>query len=216
MPGELLKNLSSGALQKLFKPIFSLERMTKGLYNHLREVWKKPTREMLQSRLIAWRAGESLVKLAKPTRLDRARALGYKAKKGIIVLRVRLKRGGRKRTRHKHGRKSRKQYVRKILKMNYQWVAEIRAEKNYPNLEVLNSYLVAKDGKSYFYEVIMVDPDKPEIKNDPVYNWICNPENKNRAQRGLTSSARKSRGLRTRTRNLKVRPSLRAWNRKGK
>jgi large subunit ribosomal protein L15e len=190
--------------------------MVKGIYQKLRQIWKKPTREMLQSRLIQWRAGESYVEVEKPLRLDRARALGYKAKKGIVVLRVRVKRGGRKRTRHKHGRKSRKQYVRKILKMNYQWVAEIRAEKRYPNLEVLNSYQIARDGKYYFYEVIMVDPDKPEIKNDPVYNWICKPENRNRAQRGLTSAARKSRGLRHKGPNMKVRPSLRAWERQGK
>lgn len=100
--------------------------------------------------------------------------------------------------------------------MSYQWVAEIRATKNYPGLEVLNSYLLGKDGKHYFYEVIMVDPSKPEIKTDRVLNWICRPENRNRALRGLTSAAKKSRGLRTKSRNMKVRPSLRAWNRQGK
>src|SRR3989344_3688369 len=183
--------------------------MTQELYHYLGKAWKKPTREMTQTRLIAWRAGGSIVKVDKPLRLDRARALGYKAKKGFVVFRVRLKRGGRKRTRHTHGRMSRKQHVRKILKMNYQWVAEIRAEKKFPNLEVLNSYPLAKDGKFYFYEVIMVDPSRPEIKNDPVMKWICGNENHNRAQRGLTSAARKSRGLRSRSHNMKVRPSLR-------
>ncbi|MEK6850548.1 MAG: 50S ribosomal protein L15e [Nanoarchaeota archaeon] len=190
--------------------------MAKGAYHYIREVWKKPGRDLLQTRLIEWRAGESFVKVDKPLRLDRARALGYKAKKGFVVFRVRIKRGGRKRTRHKHGRKSRKQYVKKILKMNYQWVAEIRVEKKYPNLEVLNSYPIAKDGKYYFYEVIMIDPSRPEIRNDPVFKWICDSANHNRAQRGLTSAARKSRGLRSRSHNMKVRPSLRAWERRGK
>lgn len=190
--------------------------MAKGIYHYIGEIWKKPNRALLQERLVKWRAGESIVKVEKPLRLDRARALGYKAKKGVVVFRVRVKRGGRKRTRHKHGRKSRKQYVRKILKMNYQWVAEIRAEKAYPNLEVLNSYQIARDGKYYFYEVIMIDPTKPEIINDKTMNWIAKDENKNRAQRGLTSAARKSRGLRTKSHNMKVRPSLRAWNRTGK
>lgn len=190
--------------------------MAKGAYHYIREVWKKPGRELLQTRLIEWRAGESFVKVDKPLRLDRARALGYKAKKGFVVFRVRIKRGGRKRTRHKHGRKSRKQYVKKILKMNYQWVAEIRVEKRYPNLEVLNSYPIAKDGKHCFFEVIMIDPSRPEIKNDPVYKWICDNANHNRAQRGLTSAARKSRGLRSRSHDMKVRPSLRAWQRQGK
>ena len=135
--------------------------MAKGVYHYIGEIWKKPTRQLLQTRLIEWRAGGSIVKVVKPLRLDRARALGYKAKKGFVVFRVRVKRGGRKRTRHKHGRKSRKQHVRKILKMNYQWVAEIRAERNYPHLEVLNSYQIGKDGKNYFYEVIMIDPQRP-------------------------------------------------------
>ena len=191
-------------------------KMAQGMYHFIREAWKKPSKQMLQSLLIKWRAGESIEKVEKPLRLDRARALGYKAKKVFVVLRVRVRRGGRKRSRHKHGRKSRKQHVRKVLKMNYQWVAEIRAERAYRNLEVLNSYPIAKDGKYYFYEIIMVDPSKPEILSDPTINWISRSENRNRAQRGLTSAARKSRGLRSKSDNLKVRPSLRSWDRKGK
>ncbi len=190
--------------------------MVQGMHYYLRQIWKNPTRELLHSRMVQWRAGNSIVKVEKPLRLDKAHSLGYKAKKGIVILRVRVKRGGRKRPRHKHGRKSRKQHVRKILKMNYQWVAEQRAEKSHPNLEVLNSYNLGKDGKYYFYEVIMIDPYAPEIKSDKELGWIVNPENRNRAARGLTSAARKSRGLRSRSRNLKVRPSQRAWKRTGK
>ena len=190
--------------------------MAKGMYFYLREAWKKPDRETEHTRMIQWRAGGSIVKVDKPLRLDRARALGYKDKKGVIVVRVRLRRGGRKRTRHKHGRKSRKQYVRKILKMSYQWVAEIRAERAYKNLEILNSYPIGKDGKFYFFEVIMIDPMRPEIQNDPNFSWIAKNSNKNRAQRGLTSAGRKSRGLLSKSHDLKVRPSLRAWNRTGK
>lgn len=190
--------------------------MVQGAYHYLREAWKKPSKELLKERLIEWRRGESAVVVDKPLRLDRARALGYKAKKGFVVVRIKVKRGGRKRPRHKHGRKSRKQHVRKILKMSYQWVAEIRAERKFSNLEVLNSYQIGKDGQHYYYEVIMVDPSKPEIANDPNINWICSPENRKRAQRGLTSAAKKSRGLRTKSPNMKVRPSVRAWNRQGK
>jgi len=102
------------------------------------------------------------------------------------------------------------------LKMSYRWVAEQRAEKRYPNLEVLNSYYLGKDGKHYFFEIILVDPNRPEIKNDPTINWICSPKNKTRAARGLTSAAKKSRGLRTKSRTLKTRPSGRAHRRTGK
>jgi len=46
--------------------------------------------------------------------------------------------------------------------------------------------------------------------------WISEKKNKNRAQRGLTSAGKKSRGLSTKSRDKKVRPSLRAWDRRGK
>lgn len=190
--------------------------MTKGMYAYLRQAWKNPDKEMLHTRMIEWRAGNSIVKVDKPLRLDRARTLGYKAKKGFVVVRVRLKRGGRQRPRHKHGRMSTKQHSRKTLKMNYQWVAEKRAGMKYDNLEVLNSYKLGKDGKHYFFEVILVDPDKPEIINDDTINWIVNGKHRKRAERGLTSAGKKSRGLRHRSPNMKVRPSLRAWHRRGK
>jgi large subunit ribosomal protein L15e len=190
--------------------------MPQGVYHYIGEAWKKPARELWQSRVIQWRAGDSIAKVEKPLRLDRARALGYKAKKGFIVVRVRVKRGGHKRSKHKHGRKSRKQHIRKVLKMSYQWIAETRAEKKYKNLAVLNSYPIGKDGKHYFFEIILVDPSKAEIINDKTISWICRSENRNRAQRGLTSAAKKSRGLLSKSPNMKVRPSGRAWERKGK
>jgi large subunit ribosomal protein L15e len=190
--------------------------MAKGMYHYIGRAWRGLERKEMQPRYIEWRASDAIVEVEKPLRLDRARALGYKAKKGFFVVRVRLNRGGRKRSRHTHGRKSRKQHVRKILKMSYQWVAEQRAEKRYPNLEVLNSYYLGKDGQHYFFEVILVDPFRNEIKNDRTINWICNIENKNRAQRGLTTAGKKSRGLGTKSRNMKTRPSGRAWGRIGK
>lgn len=191
--------------------------MVKGMYAHIREAWKKPDIEALRSRMISWRASNAIEKVEKPSRIDRARSLGYKAKKGIVVVRVRLRRGGRKRERAEvKGRKSRKMTNRKTLKMNYKWVAEIRAARKYKNLEVLNSYWIGQDGMHYFYEVILVDPSKPEIKSDRTLSWITKGTNKKRAERGLTSSAKKSRGLRSKSPKMKVRPSLRSWNRKGK
>jgi len=80
--------------------------------------------------------------------------------------------------------------------MNYQWIAEQRAARKYRNLEVLNSYLLGKDGVHYFYEVILVDPERPEIKNDSRINWIAKPENRGRVFHGLTSAGKKARGLR--------------------
>jgi len=55
----------------------------KGLYHYIREAWKKPDAKTLRERMIGWRASEVIVKVDKPLRIDRARALGYKAKKGL-------------------------------------------------------------------------------------------------------------------------------------
>jgi len=191
--------------------------MTQGMYHYLRQAWKKPDLKTLRERMIEWRASNAIERVEKPLRLDRARALGYKAKKGFIILRVRILRGGRRRKREGvKGRKTRKTTIRKTLKMNYQWVAEIRAARKYPSLEVLNSYKIGKDGKYYFYEVIMIDPSKPEIKNDKTLSWISSYKNRKRAERGLTSAAKKSRGLMSKSPKQKVRPSLRSRKRQGK
>ncbi|MFH1801630.1 MAG: 50S ribosomal protein L15e [archaeon] len=190
--------------------------MTKGLYHYLREAWKKPDKKTLRERMIEWRASPVATKVEKPLRIDRARALGYKDKKGFIIIRVRVKRGGHKRPRPNKKRRSKRLHTRKNLKMNYRWIAEQRVARKYKNLEVLNSYLIGKDGINYFYEVICVDPEKPEIKNDKTISWICEPQNKKRVFRGRTSAGKKSRGLRNKSPTNKSRPSVRAGGRKGK
>ena len=190
--------------------------MAKGLYQHIRKAWKKPDKTTLRERMIEWRKGQRITKIEKPIRLDRARSLGYKAKKGFVVARVTIERGGRSKPRPNKKRRTKRQSVRKVLGMNYKWVAEQRAERKFKNLIVLNSYPIGKDGKHYFYEVILIDPDKPEIKSDKEMAPFIKKENYKRAARGLTSAAKKSRGLRNKGPELKVRPSLRAHKRKGK
>jgi large subunit ribosomal protein L15e len=193
--------------------------MANGVYHYIKEAWKKPTPEHIEEvrkNMIAWREGERVAKLEKPSRLDRARALGYKAKKGILVFRVTLERGGRKKVRPTTKRRSKRFNTKKILKTSYQTVAEQRVQKAHPNLEVLNSYKLGKDGKFYFFEVIAVDKYAAEIKSDPNFRWLQTPANKFRVLRGLTSSGKKSRGFSHKSPNLKIRPSARAWDRRGR
>lgn len=190
--------------------------MVRGLYHYLREAWKKPDAKTLRERMIAWRKEGVFTKVEKPLRLDRARALGYKNKKGFVIIRIRLKRGGHKRSRPNKGRRSKRLHTRKNLKMSYKWIAEQRVARKYKNLEVLNSYQVGKDGVNYFFEVICVDPTKAEIKNDKNLKFITKPKNQNRPMRGLTSAGKKSRGLRNKNPTSKVRPSVRAGKRRGK
>lgn len=192
----------------------------KSTYTYISKTWKRPKESLgplWRNRLIKWRKSNTIERVEKPTRLDRARALGYKAKKGFVIARVRIRRGGRKRPKPKGGRRSKRQTTKKVLKMNYRWVAEQRAARKFPNMEVLNSYWLAQDGLYYFYEVIFVDPSRPEIKADKNINWMLSKKHRRRVFRGLTSAARKSRGLRRKgVRATKIRPSLRAHKRRGK
>lgn len=165
----------------------------KSVYFHLREAFKQKAPAEWQALLTRWRKSQAIVRVQKPFRLDRARALGYKAKTGFVVVRVRLLRGGRQKPQIRGGRRSKRMSRRKVLKMSYQTVAEQRASRKFPNLEVLNSYYLNKDGRNYFFEVILIDPHAPEIIADKKLNWICSGKHKKRALRGLTSSAKKSR-----------------------
>lgn len=171
------------------------------LYKYIREAWKKPdesyVRELMWERAPKWRREKVVQRIDRPTRIDRARNLGYRAKKGFIVVRTRVRRGGRRKTRFTAGRKPKRMGVNKITpSKSIQRIAEERVSKKYPNLEVLNSYWVWSDGKFKFYEVILVDPQSPSIKNDKRINWICSKKHTNRALRGLTSAGTKGRGLR--------------------
>jgi len=68
---------------------------------------------------------------------------------------------------------------------------------------------------NYWFEVILVDKAHPSIKADKRISWIAEKQHTGRVYRGLTSSSRKSRGLRRKGIGAeKIRPSLRAKDRK--
>ena len=116
------------------------------------------------------------------------------------------------------GRQPTKMGVNKMTTgQSLKWIAEQRAQKRYPNLEVLNSYWVAQDGHHKYFEVILVDPVHPNIISDKHINWICQTTMKGRVYRGLTSSGKKARDLRHKGIGAeKVRPSLNAHDHRGK
>ena len=186
-----------------------------GLTKYLRAAWKKPDVKLLRERMIEWRKAGAITKVEKPLRLDRARSLGYKAKKGVTVVRIKIKRGGHKKSRPNKARRTKRLHIRKNLRMNYKEIAETRVARKYNNMEVLNSYQVGKDGMNYFFEVILFDRAAPEIKSDKQLGEFVKAPKK-RALRGITSAARKARGLRNSpVKAPKVRPSLRANRRRG-
>lgn len=197
--------------------------MVKSAYKYMSELWNKaknkdnPNNELQKERLIKYRRQGSVVRVERPTKLSRARTLGYKAKQGYIIVRSKIRRGSRRKSRPSRGRKPKHQGVKKITpRKNLRYIAEERAARRYPNLEVLNSYWVAEDGRHKWYEIIMVDPNHPSIKNDPNINWICEKQHKRRVYRGLTAAGKKTRGLYNKGKGAeKVRPSLRAHDRRG-
>ena len=191
-----------------------------GFYRKIGELWKQPRKTMgadYRHRLVKWRREAATVRIERPTRLDRARSLGYKAKEGIVVVRQRVMRGGHRKPRPKGGRRPKRFGTRKNLKISYQVIAEQRAAGKYPNMEVLNSYWVAEDNNYYWYEIILVDPLHPVVLSDKVLNWIGERQHTRRVYRSKTSAARKSRGLLNKGRGAeKLRPSLAAHGRRGK
>jgi len=194
----------------------------KSFYKYMADTWNDPDptykRELRLSRLIEWRREENFLRIDRPTRLDRARKLGYKAKQGYVMVRGRVRKGSMRKRQIKGGRRPKRMGINRItVGKSMQRIAEERASKRYPNLEVLNSYWVAKDGKYEWYEIIMVDPHHPVIRNDPKINWIRDPEHKGRAYRGKTSAGQKGRGLRNKGKGAeKIRPSIGAHDNKGK
>ncbi len=190
--------------------------MSKSFYGYIRDAWKDPgntyVKDLRWERLQKWRKEGSLIRIERPTRIDRARSLGYKAKQGIIIVRAKVRRGGMRKSRYVKGRRTQRMGKNKITPgKSIQRIAEERASRKYPNMEVLNSYWVAEDGMSKWYEVILVDPSHPVIQNDKNLNWICNSSQKGRAYRGKTSAGRKGRGMMGRGKGTeKTRPSIRS------
>lgn len=191
------------------------------MYKHIGELYASPDKELkalIRSRLIEWRKEPATHRVEKPTRLDRARQLGYRAKQGYIVVRQRVTRGSRRKPRPTMGRKPKKMGTVKITPgRSRQWIAEERTARKFPNLRVLGSYFIAEDGKNLWYEIVLVDPEHPVIKADHRINWICDPVHKGRVFRGLTPAGKTSRGLRQRGSGAeKLRPSIGKYGRRGK
>jgi len=161
-------------------------------YKYMAKAWRNPessyVKELMQERVMLWRRQPAIVRVDKPTRIDRARRLGYKDKRGYVVVRVRVRRGGLRKPRPKAGRRQKRMGVVKYKPAkSIQLIAEERAAKRFPNLEVLNSYWVWQDGRYKWYEIILVDRTLlPELNLG---------KGRGRVFRGLTSAGRKMRGL---------------------
>ena len=185
-----------------------------GLYKYLRQTWNHPTKELdliSKERIIRWRREPSTLKIDYPTRLDRARSLGYKAKPGIFVVRQKILKGGSYHEKITGGRRSAHRHKTQALSKNQQQIAEERVAQAYSNCEILNSYYVGEDGKQIWYEAIVVDPTNPSIAADQHLKWIKESQHTGRVFRGLTSAGKRGRGMMGKGKgHEKIRPSIRA------
>jgi len=166
------------------------------MYKNIKATFREEYRtrsEEYRARLTQWNKEPPVKGIERPTNIARARELGYKAKQGVLVARVSIKKGRRKRPQHGGGRKPSKSGRFFSRTKSLQAIAEERANRKFSNCEVLNSYFVGEIGNKKFYEVLLLEKDKPSVYNDPNYKGIVSQ--KGRAQRGLTRAGKKYRGF---------------------
>ena len=133
-------------------------------------LWKENSFE-IRERIVKWRKQNAVTRIDKPSRIQRARRLGYKAKQGIIVVRMRVGTGGMRKQRPTGGRRPKHLGVTRIkADDNMKTVAERRVLERYPNMKLLGSYYIYKDGMHYWFEVILADPVHPRIVQDKELN----------------------------------------------
>jgi len=121
----------------------------------------------LRQRAVIWRNQNAVTRVEKHSRIARARRLGYKAKQGIIVIRMRVGTGGMRKQRPRGGRRPKHLGVTKIkADVSMKQVAERRVLERYPNMKLLGSYFLYKDGMHYWFEVVLADPSHPRIAKD--------------------------------------------------
>ncbi|CAJ0601168.1 unnamed protein product [Cylicocyclus nassatus] len=153
-----------------------------GAYKYMQEIWRKKQsdamRYLLRIRTWQYRQLSAVHRVSRPTRPEKARRMGYRAKQGYVIYRVRVRRGNRKRPVTK-GQTYGKPKTHGVNELKFarskQAIAEDRAGRRLGSLRVLNSYWA--------------------IRRNPDTQWITKPVQKHRELRGLTSAGKKSRGL---------------------
>ena len=130
------------------------------------KMWKENSTE-LREKAVIWRKQNAVTRVDKPSRITRARRLGYKAKQGITVVRMRVGTGGMRKQRPRGGRRPKHLGVTRIkAAVSMKQVAERRVLERYPNMKLLGSYFLYKDGMHYWFEIILADPSHPSIAKD--------------------------------------------------
>ncbi len=140
------------------------------MYSQISKTWQGILHEKqgnIRERAVELRKEPAMLRLERPSRLDRARAIGYRAKEGVVVVRARVSRGGMRKKRPTSGRRPKHMGVLKIKSdVSSQAVAERRVSERYPNMRLLGSYPLWQDGRYAWFECILVDPLHPAVARD--------------------------------------------------
>ena len=167
-------------LKSRYAPPTKTDQM--GAYKYLEELYKKKQSDVLRFllRVRCWEFRQLNVihRASRPSRPDKARRLGYKAKQGYVIYRVRVRRGNRKKHAPKgatYGKPVRQGVNQLKPNRSLRVLAEERVGRKAANLRVLNSYWVNQDGVYKYFEVICVDPQHKAIRRDARINWIADP-----------------------------------------
>ena len=142
------------------------------------------------------RAAPPLSPLTPLPRPDEARRLGFKAKQGYVIYRIRVRHGGYKRPVPKgatfgkpvsHG-VNQLQFARSL-----QSAAEERTGRHRGALRLLNPYWVGEESTYQFFEVILIDPFHTAIRRNPDPWWTTKPVHNHEEIRGWRLQAERAR-----------------------
>jgi large subunit ribosomal protein L15e len=153
--GELYKKKQSDVLRFLLRVrcVAVLSSAEIGLLRRFKSCWE-------------YRQLNVIHRASRPSRPDKARRLGYKAKQGYVIYRVRVRRGNRKKPVPKgatYGKPVRQGVNQLKPQRSLRSTAEERVGRRCGNLRVLNSYWINQDGVYKYYEVILVDPSHKAV-----------------------------------------------------
>ncbi|KAF8543336.1 ribosomal protein L23/L15e core domain-containing protein [Trichophaea hybrida] len=136
-----------------------------GALKYVEEIQKKKQsdilRFLLRVRCWEYRALNVIHRASRPSRPDKARRLGYKAKQGYVIYRIRVRRGNRKKPVPKgatYGKPTNQGVNQLKYQRSLRATAEERVGRRCSNLRVLNSYWINQDATYKYFEVILVDP----------------------------------------------------------
>ena len=131
-----------------------------GMYKYVKQSFARSLAERsdaYRKRITEWRGQNVAMRVENPLNPVRAHELGYKAKKGFAIVRVRVAKGKRKRRAPDLGRKPGKNVKKVPPGISLQRIAERKVLLRHANMRVIGSYVVGEDGTDKYFEVILHD-----------------------------------------------------------